>query len=157
MARYIVGQSLWGPEWELVAVNKMSQPFSLVLDTRAKSGKLDEVKSAVQGLVQDVQQNEPGTLFYRCFADEATGKVSFVDTYASSEAFLTHLSRPTVEKAIGAIMERADVEHCTVFGTVDANAKAALDKFQAEYLPEVAGFSRAKVPVRIEADQSPRP
>ncbi len=123
----------------------MSEPFSLVLDVNAHKGKLPETKTLITNLVNDVKKNEHGTLSYECFIDEAHGRICFLDTYASSEAFLEHMGRKTVGNALNTLMANCDVNSFTIMGNVTPQVRTALAEMGATYVTSVAGFTRAPV------------
>ncbi len=124
----------------------MSEPFSLILDTTVKAGQLPALRPTISTLVNDVQNNEPGTLDYRSFVDEASNRLCFFDTYASSEAFLAHLTRPPVKAALDQIMANVDINAFTVMGNVTPQVREALQPLGATFLRPNGGFNRISIP-----------
>lgn len=123
----------------------MSKPFSLILDVQAHDGALEAIQSTVSDLVQDVHDNEPGTVSYNCYVDDASGRVCFLDTYASSEALVEHLGREPVGQALATIMENSTTNQLTLFGDVTPECAEAVAPLGARIMPHHAGFERTPV------------
>ncbi len=124
----------------------MSEPFSLILDTTAHAGQLPALRPTISALANDVRANEPGTLDFRSFVDEASNRLCFFDTYASSEAFLAHLGRQTVSDALDQIMAHVDINAFTVMGNVTPQVREALQPFGATVVRPNGGFNRIQIP-----------
>ncbi len=123
----------------------MSEPFSLVLDVNAHKGELPQLKTLISNLATDVKKNEHGTLAWECFVDGANNRICFLDQYASSEAFLEHMTRPAVSNTLNTLMANCDVNSFTILGNATPQVKKALEGMNATFATPHAGFNRLSV------------
>jgi autoinducer 2-degrading protein len=105
-----------------------------------KPGKFDEFKSLVADIVASTQQ-EPGTLAYQYAVSEDKRSVHIYERYRDSEAFVVH-----VEQNFAGYAERfhfmVTVRSLVVYGEPNAQAREALDTFNATYMNLFDGFTR---------------
>ncbi len=120
----------------------MSDAFHLIFEATITNGKLRRARTIAQDLVADVEANEPETLQYQFYADRGSHRICFLDTYNSSEAFLEHLARPPVSKALDEILAICEDHEIIILGHVSSQARKVLATMGASILGEVAGFER---------------
>ncbi len=120
----------------------MSEPFSLVYDFTANANHIADVQTAANALTADVEANEPDVLTYQFFWNPTTGQGCFMDTYASSEAFLAHAQREPVNQALATIMGNTTTNNLVVLGNVTPEAAGALAEMGATIIPPSSGFNR---------------
>jgi quinol monooxygenase YgiN len=111
-----------------------------VFTLNVKPGQLSGFRSLVTEIVA-TSSLEPGTLAYQysISADEQT--VHIFERYRDSAAFVSH-----VEQTFGGYAERflsmVEIASLVVYGNPDAEARKALDSFNATYMTLFAGFAR---------------
>ncbi|SFB21123.1 Antibiotic biosynthesis monooxygenase [Collimonas sp. OK607] len=106
-----------------------------------KPGKFDEFKRLVSDVVAATRK-EPGTLAYQYAANEDQTIVHIYERYRDSEAFVTHVEQAFAEYA-ERFLSLVSVESLIVYGVPNAQARKALDTFNATYMTLFDGFSRA--------------
>lgn len=111
-----------------------------IFTLNVKPGHLQAFRSLVTEIVS-ASSEEPGTLAYQysISADEKT--VHIFERYRDSFAFVSH-----VEQTFGRYAERflsmVTVTSLVVYGNPDAQAREALDSFNATYMNLFAGFAK---------------
>jgi quinol monooxygenase YgiN len=111
-----------------------------VFTLTVRSGQLPAFQQLVTEIVAASEQ-EPGTLAYQysISADEQT--VHIFERYRDSAAFVSH-----VEQTFGGYAERflsmVTIASLVVYGNPDAEARKALDRFNATYMTLFAGFAK---------------
>jgi quinol monooxygenase YgiN len=110
--------------------------FTLVV----KPGKFTEFKNLVSDIVAATRE-EPGTLAYEYAVSDDQSTVHIYERYRDSDAFVVH-----VEQTFAGYAERflslVSVESLVVYGLPNAQARKALDTFNASYMTLFDGFSR---------------
>jgi quinol monooxygenase YgiN len=105
-----------------------------------KRGKFDEFKGLVADIVASTR-HEPGTLAYQYAVSDDQQTVHIYERYRDSEAFVVH-----VEQTFAGYAERflslVAVRSLVVYGTPNAQARQALDTFNATYMNLFDGFAR---------------
>lgn len=90
-----------------------------------------------------VEEKEPGALAYECFADEDTGRIVFLETYANADAFSTHVQNVTSNDGLTELLKVYEVERITVMtDNPDPRVKEIAQQFGAVQLQPLAGFVR---------------
>lgn len=114
--------------------------ISYVVEFSIKDGKVDEFKSKAEGYIAAVKANEPGTLGYQWYLSEDGKRCLIQETFASSDALLTHLGN--VGPSLPELLEIAPLTRCEVFGTASDAASSALAALSAVHFPHLSGFDR---------------
>jgi quinol monooxygenase YgiN len=103
-------------------------------------GKYEEFKALVADIVLATEK-EPGTLAYQYSVNDDKTVVHIYERYVNSQAFVSH-----VTQTFGAFAQRflslVSVSSLVVYGNPNAEARAALDTFNATYMTLFDGFSR---------------
>lgn len=118
---------------------------------------MSQVRVILQGTVSDytscmtavkkacafVEENEPGTLVYECFADEVSGRLLWHETYADADAFITHMQNMNETGIIGEMMAAVTPDQVTsLIPSEDPRVVQALEQFGILPLRGVGGFVR---------------
>lgn len=69
----------------------MSQPLIYVDRSRIIEGKLDDLREAMDDLVEFVNANEPDLLAYNVYFDEARTRMTVVHVHADSDSLAFHM------------------------------------------------------------------
>ncbi|MCH6258915.1 hypothetical protein MLD52_20330 [Puniceicoccaceae bacterium K14] len=91
-------------------------------------------------LAESVESNEPSTMTYEWYMDDAAETCYLVEAYPNSDALLSHLEN--VGARLGPIIEAAPLSELLVLGTVSEKAEEVLSGFGAKIVPLHAGFQR---------------
>ena len=113
---------------------------SYIIEFTIADGKVEEFKKMGSGFAAEVKAGEPGTLGYQCYLGEDPSRAILQETFASSEALLTHLGN--VGPSLPPLLAIAPITRLEVIGSVSSDARAALDGLGAVYFPHMAGFDR---------------
>ena len=114
--------------------------ISYIVEFTINDGKVEEFKSQAAGFVAGVQADEPGTLGYQWYLAADGSRCLLQETFASSEALLTHLGN--VGPTLPTLLEIAPITRLEVIGTASDAAKEALAGLGAVHFPHLAGFDR---------------
>lgn len=118
--------------------------FRLILHQRINEGELETFKKRAQEITMGVKANEPETLCYEWYVSDDGADCYLVETYADSEAFLSHLSHLRERR-----QETPDAPHVgstmevLVLGSPNAQAREALSRMgPIRFLPLFIGCTR---------------
>ncbi len=103
-------------------------------------GDTELFKRLSKELAEAVESNEPSTIGYEWFLDEAEETCILVESYPNSESLLLHLDN--VGAKLGPILEAAPLSQLLVLGSVSQKASEVLAGFGAKIIPLYAGFQR---------------
>ena len=116
----------------------MSGPFIFIATNRLKSGKLDDERARVPGLVEFIEANEPQLLAFNEYADDEGTEVAVVQVHPDADSMAFHME-VVAERAATAYAETVEATtNIQVFGTP---SNAVLDMLRRQ-----AG---AGVPLRV--------
>ncbi|HKH62125.1 MAG TPA: antibiotic biosynthesis monooxygenase [Flavitalea sp.] len=106
--------------------------------------QVDAFKRLAKEMNSMVRSNEPQTIQCQWFFHEGDDKWYLTETFASSDAFLTHLedAGPKLEE----ILEIAEVSRFEVFGELSHAAKAVIATFGVKYFTFWDGVNREAIP-----------
>jgi quinol monooxygenase YgiN len=96
-------------------------------------------KTLSKELTEIVESNEPSTIGYEWFLDDAEETCVLVESYPNSESLLLHLNN--VDK-LGPILEAAPLSQLLVLGSVSKKASEILTDLGAKIIPLHTGFQR---------------
>jgi len=118
----------------------MSDQISWVLELGVLPGHLEDLRELTAEMVEAAGA-EPGTLIYERYISEDEKTVWVCERYTDAAAAVAHLTRfvKTFGDRLGQTIVR---KRPTVFGSPSEELKAILDRFDAEYVARLAGFSR---------------
>ena len=70
----------------------MSEPIISLDTSLIREGKLDELKSAVAGLVEFVRSNEPRPIVYQVYVDDTDSQMTVVQVHPDSASMENHMT-----------------------------------------------------------------
>ena len=114
--------------------------ISYIVEFTIADGKTDEFKNKAKGYIDAVKGNEPGTLGYQWYVDAAGTRCLLQETFASSEALITHLKN--VGPSLPDLLAIAPITRTEVLGSASAAATEALAALGAVHFPHLGGFDR---------------
>ncbi len=98
---------------------------------------------AVKRACAYVEENEPGTLVYECFADEERGRTVWHEIYADADALLTHYQNMMETGLAEQAMQAFQPEQVTVLTRItDPRVEDLVQQFGAVKLHGLAGVVR---------------
>ena len=113
------------------------------IELTVEPSQLDSFKRLAKEMNSIVRCNEPQTIQCQWYFHEGDNKWYLTETFANSEAFLTHLedAGPKLEE----ILEIAEVSRFEVFGELSHSAKAVIATFGVKYFTFWDGVNREPV------------
>jgi quinol monooxygenase YgiN len=117
----------------------MANQIQYLVKLRVHDGKLDAFKALAAEAVRLVEANEPNMQGYQWYFNADETECTVIEQYPSAEHILAHLGN--VGPTLGQLLEVSDLG-IDVYGTIDDDARAALDPLGAVYHSHAMGFSR---------------
>ena len=113
------------------------------IELTVEPSQLDTFKRLAKEMNSIVRCNEPQTIQCQWYFHEGDNKWYLTETFANSEAFLTHLqdAGPKLEE----ILEIAEVSRFEVFGELSHAAKSVIATFGVKYFTFWDGVSREAI------------
>jgi quinol monooxygenase YgiN len=112
-----------------------------VLELAVQPGRLNDLRRVMHDMVEAASTHEPGTLNYEWnVSDDGTVCHIYV-RYRDSAAVMTHM-RAFGTKFTARFMELVTITRFTVYGSPNAEVKAALAAYGPVYLAPFGGFKR---------------
>jgi len=103
---------------------------------KIKNGKLEAFKALVPQFISKVRDEEPDTLNYDWFLNEATMECMVLENYTDSDAVLSHVAN--VNELLQKLMELADLK-LEIFGNPSNELSAAIEPFGPKVFPYYSG------------------
>lgn len=118
---------------------------------------MSKVRTILQGPVSDheafmtsvkkalafVEENEPGTVVYECFADESSGRALWHEMFTDEDAWVTHITNMTETGILPEMLEVLTPDQVTVVtSSQDPRVLEIAQQFGAVRLHGVGGFVR---------------
>jgi quinol monooxygenase YgiN len=117
-----------------------SGAIRLIVRQGIMPGKLDEFKNLADELTCGVEENEPTTLGYEWFIDEAGSSCYLNEYYGSSEDFLLHFS--ALGPKLEAMLAVSPLQEMIVLGEPNEQIKEMLGGLGAKFYTPTVGFCR---------------
>jgi len=105
-------------------------------------GKIDEFKKLIQDMSRAVEANESDTIDYRFYLNREGTKCIVHETYANSEAALTHNNSVASQTILPKIFSISKVSRFDAYGNPSEELQKVLTSFGAQTFNLFAGFSR---------------
>jgi quinol monooxygenase YgiN len=117
-----------------------ARTIRLIVRQGIMPGKLEEFKKLAEALTCGVEENEPTTLGYEWFVDEAGSTCYLNEYYGSSEDFLLHFANlgPKLE----AMLAVSPLQEMIVLGDPSPQIKEMLGGLGAKFYSPTVGFCR---------------
>jgi quinol monooxygenase YgiN len=107
-----------------------------------EEGKIDEFKKLIQDMSRMVEANEPDTLDYEFYLNSDETRCVVRETYANSEAALTHATSIASQTILPKVFSVASIDRFDVYGNPSEELQKALTGLNAQTYNPVTGFSR---------------
>jgi len=119
----------------------MNENVYWVLELAVQPGRMNDLKSVMQDMVEAAGANEPGTLNYEWNVSD-DGRICHIYVrYRDSAAVMTHM-HAFGTKFTARFMELVTITRFVVYGSPNAEIKAALAAYGPVYLAPFGGFKR---------------
>jgi autoinducer 2-degrading protein len=118
----------------------MADDLFWIFTLQVKPGRYDEFKRLVSAIVT-ASEKESGTLAYQYSVNHDHSVVHIYERYRDSDAFVSHVSQ-TFGAFAPHFLSLVSVSSLVVYGSPSAEARQALDAFNATYMTVFDGFSR---------------
>jgi len=105
-------------------------------------GKIEEFRKLVRDMSKAVEANEPDTIDYQFYLNREGTKCIVHETYANSEAALTHNNSVASQTILPKIFLVSKVSRFDAYGNPSEELQKVLTSFDAKTFNLIAGFSR---------------
>jgi quinol monooxygenase YgiN len=123
--------------------NRMAQnEIRLSLELAIESSKIAECKKLVQDMVKVVEGNEPDTINYEYYLNNAETSCVINEAYKNSEAALAHVKGVASQTILPKIFNISRIARFDVYGDASEELEKVLTTFGAKFYKLFAGFSR---------------
>ena len=119
----------------------MDNNISWILDLSVKEGKLDDLKTLTEEMVNATKTNEPDAIDYSWNISEDKKKVQIYEKYKDSDVTLLHLKN-FMENFAERFMSTLDINSLVVYGNPGDELKNTLSGLGAVFMSHFGGFSR---------------
>ena len=113
---------------------------SYVLEFTIEEGNVDAFTSKAKAYIAAVRDNEPETFNYQWYLGEDGKHCLLYESFASSEALLTHLGN--VAPTLPGLLAVAPITRVDVLGTASPAARESLAGLGAKHFPSLGVFER---------------
>ena len=125
----------------------MAEPLICIDCSTVRAGRLDQVRAAIDALVDFVHAHEPRVLGYQVFIDERTARMTVLQVHPDSASMEHHMA--VAAPAFAGFVGLLDMDTMEIYGSpspalVEAMQQKArmLGAAAVRVLPAVAGFTR---------------
>lgn len=112
------------------------------LELTIEGSKIAGCKELVQDMVKVVQANEPDTIIYEYYLNNAETSCVINEAYKNSEAALAHLNGVASQTILPKIFNISRIARFDVYGDPSEELQKVLTTFGAQLYKLFAGFSR---------------
>ncbi|CAI8300117.1 MAG: hypothetical protein CBD03_01380 [Rhizobiales bacterium TMED143] len=122
----------------------MSKQIQVFYELEVLDGKADELRDIARQMVAYNQEGEPGTLVYNVYMSDDEKLLTFMETWADSEAGIFHAERFAKGNFVGQVLERTGNARLCFYGNASDDMKnwATENGFAVEYATPIDGFVR---------------
>jgi quinol monooxygenase YgiN len=107
-----------------------------------EEGKREDFKKLIKEMAKAVQETEPDTITYQFYLNKDNAKCIVHETYANSDAALTHKNGVASKTILPKIFEITKINRFDAYGILSEELQKALTSFGSEIYNLFAGFSR---------------
>jgi quinol monooxygenase YgiN len=107
-----------------------------------EEGKTEEHKNLVQKMSRAVEDNEPDTINYQFYLNRSEKKCIVHETYANSEAVISHISGIASQTILPKIYSVSRISRMDIYWNLSRELQKALTSFGSQIYNLFAGFSR---------------
>lgn len=119
----------------------MSNHVYWVLEANIREGRLGDLKSLMQEMVDAAKANEPGTLNYEWTISGDAKRCTLYERYADSAAAAVHVGS-FMKNFAGRFMDCLEVKKMVVYGRPADELKKGLASQGAVFMEPFGGFAR---------------
>jgi len=119
----------------------MNENVYWVLELAVQPGRLNDLRSVMHDMVEAASSNEPGTLNYEWNVSSDGSVCHIYVRYLDPAAVMTHM-RAFGTKFTARFMELVTITRFVVYGSPDAEVRAALAAYGPVYFAPFGGFKR---------------
>ena len=100
------------------------------------------VEEFLNGVVESVNENEPGTILYEYYLSEDKKKVSLIEIYKTDADAVIHMKNFLAAPHSGPFLENFEIESFKVMGNSSNELKEILNDFTRDHRKLIRGFKR---------------
>jgi hypothetical protein len=100
------------------------------------------VEEFLNGVVESVNENEPGTILYEYYLSEDKKKVSLIEIYKTDADAVIHMKNFLAAPHSGPFLETFEIESFKVMGNSSNELKEILNDFTKDHRKLIRGFKR---------------
>jgi len=100
------------------------------------------VEEFLNGVVESVNENEPGTILYEYYLSEDKKKVSLIEIYKTDADAVIHMKNFLAAPHSGPFLETFEIESFKVMGNSSNELKEILNDFTRDHRKLIRGFKR---------------
>ena len=119
----------------------MNDTVSWVLELAIKPGELDNFKTLMGEMVEDVEASQPGTTANERFFSADGSECHLYERYADSAATMIHLTS-FAENYAERFLAAAEPKRLVVYGNPDDEVRGILGGFGATFMEQLGGYAR---------------
>jgi len=100
------------------------------------------VEEFLNGVVESVNETEPGTILYEYYLSEDKKKVSLIEIYKTDADAVIHMKNFLAAPHSGPFLETFEIESFKVMGNSSNELKEILNDFTSDHRKLIRGFKR---------------
>ena len=100
------------------------------------------VEEFLNGVVESVNETEPGTMLYEYYLSEDKKKVSLIEIYKTDADAVIHMKNFLAAPHSGPFLETFEIESFKVMGNSSNELKEILNDFTKDHRKLIRGFKR---------------
>ena len=100
------------------------------------------VEEFLNGVVESVNETEPGTILYEYYLSEDKKKVSLIEIYKTDADAVIHMKNFLAAPHSGPFLETFEIESFKVMGNSSNELKEILNDFTRDHRKLIRGFKR---------------
>ncbi len=100
------------------------------------------VEEFLNGVVESVNETEPGTILYEYYLSEDKKKVSLIEIYKTDADAVIHMKNFLAAPHSGPFLETFEIESFKVMGNSSNELKEILNDFTKDHRKLIRGFKR---------------
>ena len=118
----------------------MSDRISYVFSVHINGGQLDAFREVADQMIENVAENEPGTLIYEWYLSDDNTACHVLESFTDSGAMLAHFAGAA---ELGPrLLNTCKITGMMVFGEPSPEGAQALEQFGAVVHRRIAGITR---------------
>ena len=123
------------------SMHHKSESIIFYLDLNIKNNSVN-VEEFLNGVVESVNETEPGTMLYEYYLSEDKKKVSLIEIYKTDADAVIHMKNFLAAPHSGPFLETFEIESFKVMGNSSNELKEILNDFTRDHRKLIRGFKR---------------